>query len=127
MVSAGAGVFQRLNAATQNSRIGNGGSKHRRRGAGEFVDHGHHALMEIAAFRALGGYDPDFTHNEDAELDHRLRGAGHRIWLTGRTEITYFPRAGLAPLARQYFSTSGGAARPTCSSTGQGRGFARRR
>jgi succinoglycan biosynthesis protein ExoA len=110
MVSSGTGVFQRLNAATQNSRIGNGGSKHRRRGAGEFVDHGHHALMDIAAFRALGGYDPDFTHNEDAELDHRLRRAGHRIWLTGRTEITYFPRAGLAPLARQYFNFGRGRA-----------------
>ena len=76
MVSAGAGVFQRLNAATQNSRIGNGGSKHRRRGAGEFVDHGHHALMEIAAIpRAGRNTIPISPINEDAELDHRLRRA----------------------------------------------------
>ncbi|MCU4654391.1 glycosyltransferase family 2 protein [Roseibacterium sp. SDUM158016] len=110
MIAAGEGFLQRLNASTQNARIGNGGSGHRGRGRGEWVDHGHHALMEIAAFRAVGGYDPDFAHNEDAELDHRLRKAGHRIWLTGETAITYFPRSGLAPLARQYFNFGRGRA-----------------
>jgi succinoglycan biosynthesis protein ExoA len=59
---------------------------------------------EIAAFRAVGGYDPDFAHNEDAELDHSLRAAGFDIWLTGRTAITYFPRRTLPALARQYFN-----------------------
>jgi hypothetical protein len=82
-------------------------------GQGAFVDHGHHALMEIAAFRAVGGYDPDFAHNEDAELDHRLRAAGYDIWLTGRTAITYFPRRALPALARQYFNFGRGG-RPTC-------------
>lgn len=110
MVSAGEGVLQRLNAATQNARIGNGGASHRSRGRGTEVDHGHHALMEIAAFRAVGGYDPDFAHNEDAELDHRLRRAGHRIWLTAETQVTYFPRSGVAALARQYFNFGRGRA-----------------
>jgi succinoglycan biosynthesis protein ExoA len=66
--------------------------------------------MSIAAFRAVGGYDPDFAHNEDAELDHRLRAAGHDIWLTGRTAITYFPRRALPALARQYFNFGRGRA-----------------
>jgi glycosyltransferase involved in cell wall biosynthesis len=110
MIAAGEQGLQRLNAETQNARIGNGGSAHRARGQGEFVDHGHHALMEIAAFRAVGGYDPDFAHNEDAELDHRLRAAGHDIWLTARTAITYFPRSALPALARQYFNFGRGRA-----------------
>lgn len=110
MIAAGDSGLQRLNAETQNARIGNGGSAHRARGTGAFVDHGHHALMEIAAFRAVGGYDPDFTHNEDAELDHRLRRAGYDIWLTGRTAITYFPRSALPALARQYFNFGRGRA-----------------
>ncbi len=110
MVAAGDAGLQRLNAETQNARIGNGGSQHRARGQGVFVDHGHHALMEISAFRAVGGYDPDFAHNEDAELDHRLRAAGYDIWLTSRTEITYFPRARLSSLARQYFNFGRGRA-----------------
>jgi GT2 family glycosyltransferase len=110
MIAAGDERLQRLNAATQNARIGNGGSAHRARGTGRFVDHGHHALMEIAAFRAVGGYDPDFAHNEDAELDHRLRAAGYDIWLTARTAITYFPRGRLSALARQYFNFGHGRA-----------------
>ncbi|MBF9033149.1 glycosyltransferase [Rhodobacterales bacterium HKCCE2091] len=111
MVALGEATLQRLCAVTQNARIGNGGSKHRAEASGEYVDHGHHALMEIAAFRAVGGYDPDFTHNEDAELDHRLAQAGHRIWLTGRTVIGYLPRATLSGLARQYYNFGRGRAR----------------
>ena len=32
--------------------------------------------MRIAAFSDVGGYDESFSHNEDAELDHRLNVAG---------------------------------------------------
>ena len=111
MEAEGRGALQRLIADAQNSRIGNGGSAHRLAGRGAWVDHGHHALMRLAAFRAVGGYDERFSHNEDAELDHRLRRAGYRIRLTGRTGLRYFPRARLGPLLRQYFNFGRGRAR----------------
>ncbi len=111
MVAEGEALLQRINASTQNARIGNGGSKHRNRSAGEYVAHGHHALIRIDAFREVGGYDPVFSHNEDAELDYRLTRAGHRIWLTGRTHVTYFPRPSASSLARQYFNHGRGRAR----------------
>ena len=95
--------FQTGVAAAQNSLLGTGGAAHRTGKGGRFVDHGHHALMRLAAFRAVGGYDPTFAQNEDAELDHRLGAAGFRIWMTDRTEVTYFPRARPWPLARQYW------------------------
>ncbi len=96
MKAVGSGFWQSLIAAAQNSRIGNGGSAHRVMPVGKFVDHGHHALMRIAAFREVGGYDESFSHNEDAELDLRLGNAGFRIWLTPRTRVTYFPDAASA-------------------------------
>lgn len=111
MIAEGTGWVQRVAARTQNAKLGNGGSAHRTRGAGAWVDHGHHALMTLAAFEDVGGYDPSFSHNEDAELDHRLTAAGHRIWLTGRTEIGYYPRETLAALTRQYFNYGHGRAR----------------
>lgn len=111
MHAEGQGFLQQVIAEAQNSRLGNGGSAHRLAGGGAWVDHGHHALMRIDAFRAVGGYDARFSHNEDAELDHRLTAAGHRIWLTGRTRLTYFPRARLGPLIRQYFNFGRGRAR----------------
>jgi succinoglycan biosynthesis protein ExoA len=112
MQTGGTGCFQRAAAAAQNSLLGNGGSAHRKAGgAGAWVDHGHHALMRIDAFRATGGYDAGFTHNEDAELDVRLGKAGHKIWLTGKTVMTYYPRETPVALLRQYFRFGKGRAR----------------
>lgn len=94
--------FTEAVAAAQNSLLGTGGSAHRIGAGGRFVDHGHHALMRMDAFRAVGGYDPGQSHNEDAELDHRLTRAGGRIWLTDRVRIRYLPRQSLGALFRQY-------------------------
>lgn len=111
MVAEGVPFWQSVIAMAQNSRFGNGGSAHRMAAQGRFVDHGHHALMRIAAYRAVGGYDPTFSHNEDAELDRRLSQAGYRIWLTGETHVTYFPRKSLSALMRQYWNFGRGRAK----------------
>jgi succinoglycan biosynthesis protein ExoA len=102
---------QRAIAAVQNSRLGNGGSAHRRGDASGFVDHGHHAAFDRTVFLDVGGYDEEFTHNEDAEFDQRLNQAGHRVWMEATATITYFPRNGLKALARQYFRHGQGRAR----------------
>lgn len=111
MNTIGLSLFQKAAAAAQNSVLGNGGSAHRSSAAGMWVDHGHHALVRMAAFRAVGGYDERFTHNEDAEFDTRLRAAGFRIWLTAKTRIAYFPRSTPLALSRQYFRYGQGRAR----------------
>lgn len=111
MLTKGTGAFQRATATAQNSRLGNGGSPHRADIRGHWVDHGHHALMSVSAFRAVGGYDESFSHNEDAELDFRLRAAGYRIWMTEKTFMTYFPRASIGSLFRQYLGYGRGRAK----------------
>ncbi|MHA6686710.1 glycosyltransferase family 2 protein [Mesorhizobium sp. A556] len=111
MVTQGLTIFQRATASAQNSKLGNGGSPHREGATGHWTDHGHHALMSVAAFRAVGGYDEAFSHNEDAELDFRLRAAGYRIWMTDRTVMTYYPRASVGSLFRQYLGYGRGRAR----------------
>ncbi|SFH10929.1 glycosyltransferase family 2 protein [Sulfitobacter dubius] len=105
---AGRRVMERNIAAAQNALFGNGGSAHRGEGQGRYVDHGHHALMRVDAFRSVGGYDETFSHAEDVELDQRLVKAGHRIWLTGATEISYYPRRSLTQLALQYYRFGAG-------------------
>jgi succinoglycan biosynthesis protein ExoA len=102
MHSQGRGCMQQAIAAASNSRLGNGGSAHRRAGGSAFVEHGHHAAFDRETYLALGGYDESFRHNEDAEYDQRLVESGGRIYLLGDLAIGYFPRAGLASLARQY-------------------------
>ena len=86
MHTAGSTCFQRAAAAAQNSILGNGGSAHRTEIADRWVDHGHHALMTIDAFDAIGGYDETFSHNEDVELDARLIERGFHIYLTGEAK-----------------------------------------
>ena len=103
MHTIGRTCFQRAAAAAQNSFLGNGGSLHRNASTGRWVDHGHHALMRIAAFRAVGGYDELFIGNEDAELDFRLRASGFRIYLAA-VSIMYHSRGSAKALFRQYFN-----------------------
>lgn len=111
VAKAGRNYFQTGVAVAQNSVLGTGGSAHRMGGGGRYVDHGHHALFKLSAFREVGGYDPDFSHNEDAELDRRLTLAGHRIWLSDRVEIIYYPRSSATALFRQYRGYGRGRAR----------------
>ena len=103
--------LQRAIAAAQSSRVGNGGAAHRGNAASAFVDHGHHAVFDLAFFRSIGGYDQSFTHNEDAEYDLRVARAGGRIWMNGAAPVVYYPRKQLDALARQYFRHGGGRAR----------------
>ena len=111
MHTAGSTCFQRAAAAAQNSILGNGGSAHRNETADRWVDHGHHALMTIDAFKAIGGYDETFSHNEDVELDANFIENGFHIYLTGEVQVTYYPRGSVAGLFRQYFYIGRGRAR----------------
>jgi len=111
MHTKGRSCFQRAAAAAQNSLLGNGGSAHRNATSGRWVDHGHHALMTLDAYRAVEGYDESFTHNEDVELDIRLNEKGFRIFLMGDASITYYPRRSPAALFAQYFRIGRGRAR----------------
>jgi succinoglycan biosynthesis protein ExoA len=102
MHSQGRHWFQKAVALAQNSLIGAGGSPHRHHGVAGYVDHGHHALFNLAFFRALKGYNQNQSHNEDAEFDARLARAGGKLWLTRNVSVIYYPRAQADELYRQY-------------------------
>jgi succinoglycan biosynthesis protein ExoA len=82
MLTSGSGMVQKAVAAAQNSKLGTGGSKHRHLSVGEW-----------------------------AELDYRLRRSGYRIWMTGKTQMTYYPRSSLAGLYFQYLGYGRGRAK----------------
>nr|WP_310071247.1 glycosyltransferase family 2 protein [Phyllobacterium sp. 1468] len=111
MATEGFGTFQKATALAQNSKLGNGGARHRHGAKGHWTDHGHHALMRISMFREVGGYDEGFTHNEDAELDCRLKAAGARIWMTDKTFMVYYPRSSASALFKQYLGYGRGRAK----------------
>lgn len=111
MDAVGESCFQKANAFIVDTPLGSGGSAHRGGRVSGFVDHGHHAGFDLAAFLANDGYDPTFSHNEDGEYDRRLRARGGRIFLDADIRLTYLPRASAVGLARQYFNYGKGRAR----------------
>ncbi|SHI29335.1 glycosyltransferase family 2 protein [Wenxinia saemankumensis] len=112
VLDAGGGSgFQRAAAWAVDTGLASGGSAHRGGRRSGWVDHGHHAGFRLDWFRRLGGYDPTFSHNEDAEYDLRLARAGGRIWLDADLRVDYAMRGGLPQLWRQYRSYGRGRAR----------------
>jgi GT2 family glycosyltransferase len=47
---------------------------------GQAISCGGDAMMRVAAFQAVGGYDPHLIAGEEPELCVRLRAAGWQIW-----------------------------------------------
>lgn len=113
MDSVGETCFEKANAWAVDTPLGSGGAAHRGGAKSGYVDHGHHAGFDVDWFRKIGGYDETFTHNEDAEYDHRLGLAGGRVYLDAAIRIQYTPRGSLPALARQYFNYGQGRARNT--------------
>nr|WP_083332849.1 glycosyltransferase family 2 protein [Hyphomonas sp. Mor2] len=113
MDSVGETCFEKANAWVVDTPLGSGGSAHRGGSRSGYVDHGHHAGFDIDWFRRIGGYDEAFTHNEDAEYDHRLGLAGGKVYLDADIRIEYTPRGSLSALARQYYNYGKGRARTT--------------
>jgi succinoglycan biosynthesis protein ExoA len=117
MDATGQNAFAKSAAWIVDTVLGNGGSKHRGGNFTGCVDHGHHAGMRMDWFRSVGGYDTDFSHNEDAEYDYRITRAGGKIWMNGDARISYYMRGSLWALLRQYFNYGRGRAR-TCAKHG---------
>lgn len=111
MDAVGETCFEKGNAWVVDTLLGSGGSAHRGGRKSHYVDHGHHAGFDAGWFRRIGGYDESFSHNEDAEYDHRLGQAGGKVWLDADIRIQYVPRGSVRSLARQYFNYGKGRAR----------------
>jgi succinoglycan biosynthesis protein ExoA len=109
MFTLGRTCFERAAAAAQNSFLGTGGSAHRLLNRGGWVEHGHHALLNLEQFCKLGGYHDAL--GEDPEYDERLIKSGGRIWLADDLVITYLPRSNTISLFRQYVRHGRGQAR----------------
>ena len=111
MDAKGSSCFQRASAWVVDTPLGSGGSAHRGGSKSGWVDHAHHAGFRLDWFQRIGGYDPEFSHNEDAEYDHRLGLAGGRIWLDADIRLDYQMRPTPGRLFRQYWTYGRGRAK----------------
>jgi succinoglycan biosynthesis protein ExoA len=89
-------------AAAMRSPAGAGGATYRVGGEEGPADTVYLGVFRREALTAVGGFDPRFTRNQDAELNLRLRRAGFQVWFDPSLAVAYQPRDRVGTLASQY-------------------------
>jgi GT2 family glycosyltransferase len=106
MVARGRPGLQAAVAKAYNSRWGLGGGAYHSAdeppGPAESAFLG---VMRADALAAVGYFDPTLRRGQDWELNHRLRQAGHLVWLDPSLRVQYWPRSSLGALWRQMYAT----------------------
>jgi succinoglycan biosynthesis protein ExoA len=89
-------------AVVLGSPLGVGGSIYHHGEEVRTVDHIPFGAYPTALLEAMGGWDERLFANEDFELDHRLRLAGHELLFDPQLRIAWRSRQSLGDLFRQY-------------------------
>jgi succinoglycan biosynthesis protein ExoA len=94
--------FARAVAIAMASPAGAGNATYRVGGEEGPTDTVYLGVFRRQALDRVGGFDPRFTRNQDAELNLRLRRAGYQVWFDPDLAVSYRPRGTVGSLARQY-------------------------
>jgi succinoglycan biosynthesis protein ExoA len=89
-------------AVVLGSALGVGGSVYHHGQEVRRVDHIPFGAYPTALLEAVGGWDERMLANEDFELDHRLRLAGHELLFDPELRIAWRSRQSLGDLFAQY-------------------------
>ncbi len=105
MRAGGKSTVQRAIAAGYNSPFGLGGGAYHGDGTPGPAESAYLGVFRREALDAVGAYDGGIRRGEDWELNLRIRRAGGIVWFAPSLGVTYWPRASLSDLARQFFAT----------------------
>lgn len=94
--------FERAVARAMASPLASGGAAYRGADRPQPADTVYLGVFDRAVLDAVGGFDERLRRNQDAELNLRLRAAGHEVWLDPALQVAYRPRGSVGALARQY-------------------------
>jgi len=83
--------------------LGVGDARYRVGGQAQAVDTVPFGAFSRGLIERIGMFDETLLANEDYEFNVRARKAGATIWMDPAIQITYFARASLGALARQYW------------------------
>lgn len=106
MFAVGRPGLQAAIARAYNSRWGLGGGAYHSvdESPGE-AESAYLGVMRADALARVGYFDESLRRGEDWELNHRLREAGHRVWLDPTLRVNYWPRATWTDLVKQFWAT----------------------
>ena len=103
-VPIGTTFFEKAVAIAMTAALGAGDARYRVGGKEGPVDTVYLGTFRRAALAAVGGFDPAFFHNQDYEVNWRLRQGGQTVWFDPKLNVGYRPRNTLRKLAKQYFN-----------------------
>lgn len=103
-VPVGETFLERAVAIAMSMPLGAGDARHRLGGRNGPVDTVYLGTFRRDALMAVGGFDPTFLHNQDYEINWRLRDHGETVWFDSDLTVFYRPRGTLMLLAQQYFN-----------------------
>jgi len=103
-INTGDTYWQRAIGLGMGSRFGIPSAPYRFDKRKRFVDTVVYAAYARELFDEIGYFDEELHISEDAEMNWRIRKAGHRIYFTPEIISYYYPRATLRRLWRQFFN-----------------------
>ncbi len=90
-------------AIAQSSPFGVGNAAFRYSNRAQYVDTLAFGAYRRRVFDRIGVFDEELIRNQDDEFNFRLVQAGGKIWLAPSIRSTYYSRASLRGLGKQYF------------------------
>jgi cellulose synthase/poly-beta-1,6-N-acetylglucosamine synthase-like glycosyltransferase len=90
-------------AIAQSTPFGVGNAAFRYAEGGQYVDTLAFGAYRRRVFQRIGLFDEELVRNQDDEFNYRLIRSGGKIWLDPAIHSTYYSRASLTSLWRQYF------------------------
>ncbi len=106
----GRGEFGEAAALAMASTFGGGPAPFRRGGGPRVADTVYLGAWRRETILDAGGFDAEWAHNQDYELNVRLRAAGGVVWLDPRIASRTIARDTPVALAQQYFGYGNGRA-----------------
>ena len=105
MKAVGETPLQRAIAWAYGSRFGLGGGAYHVGGQAGPSDSVYLGVFRKDILEKLGGFNEKMIRGQDWELNLRIRNSGELVYFDPRLEVTYYPRASLGKLAKQFFDT----------------------
>ncbi len=90
-------------AAAAGNPLAVGDARYRFTDKADYVDTVPYGSYKRDLFEQIGLFDETLLANEDYELNTRILQSGGKIWLDPKIRCTYFARANLRALAKQYY------------------------
>jgi cellulose synthase/poly-beta-1,6-N-acetylglucosamine synthase-like glycosyltransferase len=101
-INVGETFMQKAIAAAMSSPLGIPSAPYRYRKTKQFVDTVVYAAYKRHLFNQIGFFDEEMYISEDAELNWRIRKAGHKIFFAPEIISYYYPRKTLKALIKQF-------------------------